>query len=173
MKTHSLTALATILALAAGPVLAETETFSGLDVKVDLSDYQNSNALVYWPDLEHDLMLAIMEHSNIDKEADVPKISVTVNNVAVDGDTVLPDSGEFNQLTGTVQVFRGNGAMSVGASSQSSPDDLLRNYFIKVTAVTGDVAVPDGWVLVPPSQDKFYTAMVDAFAMEVVDRYDN
>ena len=172
MKTHTLAAICTTLALSATPVWAEQPTFSGIEVNVDLSDYANSNALEYWPDLERDLTAAIVAHSKVDDEAEAPKIEVTVNSVAVDGDTYLPDSGEFNQLSGTIEVMRGGGENPAGTSAEASANDLLRNYFVKVTAVSGDAVVPDGWVVIPPSQDDFYNAMVEAFAMEVVENFE-
>lgn len=173
MKTHTLTALCTVLALTAAPSFAKEEAFSGLDVKVELSDYQNSNALEYWPDLEKDLTMAIMDQVNTDPEAEAPKIEVTLQNVAVDGDSYLPDSGEFNQLSGTVEVFRGNDDVPIGQSAQASPNDLVRNFVVNVTAVTGDADVPVDWVVINPSQDDFYDAMVTAFATQVIERYDD
>jgi hypothetical protein len=169
MKFLWTTALCTGLALAAaGPLAALDMTLSGVDVKADLSAYEDNNVLKFWPTLEDDITTAIASKVTIDDGADAPRISVTINKVAIDGDTVLPESGEFNQLEGTVTTHDGKNAGS--ASEGQDADALTGSYALKMTAISGDQEVPEGWIAVAPSQDDFYDALIDAYATSIVER---
>jgi hypothetical protein len=175
MKRLLTTALFTGMTLASvGPVLAMEKTLSGLDVKVDLSAYADNNVLKYWPTLEADLATAIASKVTLNDTADAPRIAVEINKVAIDGDTILPDTGEFNQLEGTVSTFEGlNDAVATNADSLENPDEQIGSYALQMTAVTGDTPAPEGWVTIEPSQDDFYMALVDAYATTVVERLDD
>ena len=175
MKRLLTTALFTGMTLASvGPVLAMDKTLSGLDVKVDLSAYADNNVLKYWPTLEADLATAIASKVTLNDTADAPRIAVEINKVAIDGDTILPDTGEFNQLEGTVSTFEGlNDAVATNADSLENPDEQIGSYALQMTAVTGDAPAPEGWVTIEPSQDDFYAALVDAYATTVVERLDD
>ncbi|MFX0544212.1 hypothetical protein ACEWPL_001530 [Roseovarius sp. S1116L3] len=171
MKLLWTTAICTGLALGAGPLAAMEKTLSGVEVIVDLSAFDDSNALNYWPTLEDDLERAIAEQVNLDDGADAPRISVEINKVAIDGDTVLPDSGEFNQIEGTVTTRAGiNETTSTSSEAAETPDAVIGSYPLQMTAVTGDKSAPEGWIVISPSQGDFYNALIGAYAMSVVER---
>ncbi|MGX0978252.1 hypothetical protein ACSSVY_003992 [Roseovarius sp. MBR-51] len=174
MKLLLSTALCTGMTLAAvGPVMAMDKTLSAVDVKVDLSAYEDSNVLKYWPTLEADLATAIASKVTVEDSADAPRVVVEINKVAIDGSTLLPDTGEFNQLEGTISTFEGiNDAVSVSADSLENPDEQIGSYALQMSAVSGDAPAPEGWVTIEPSQDDFYNALVDAYAATVVERLD-
>ncbi|NNK17323.1 MAG: hypothetical protein HKP51_10525, partial [Sulfitobacter sp.] len=86
-----------------------------------------------------------------------PTVRIDIRKIALNGDTVLPGSMEFNELEGVVS-FQTN----TGEGGQSFP--------VKVVAVMDDSAIPVGYDAVPPSLDDFYKAMVDGFAMKVAER---
>jgi hypothetical protein len=171
MKLLWTTAICTGLALSAGTLSAQEKTLSGVEVHADLSAYEDANVLSFWPTLEDDMNKAIASKVIVDDNADAPRISVEINKVAIDGDTVLPDSGEFNQIEGTVTTHAGVNAQSTSsAEAADSPDDVIGSYPLHMTAISGDREVPEGWIVVPPSQDDFYNALIDAYAESVVER---
>jgi hypothetical protein len=171
MKATWALAICTGLALGAGPVAAKDKTVSGVDVIVNLSGIENSNALKFWPTLEDDMGKAIVSKVNVDDDAAASRISVEINKVAIDGDTVLPDSGEFNQIEGTVTTRAGlNESLSTSSEAADSPDAVIGSYPLDMTAVSGDKTAPEGWIVIPPSQGDFYNALVDAYATAVVER---
>jgi len=170
MKLLWTAALCTGLALAtAGPLFALERTLSGLEIKADLSAYSKNNVLKYWPTLEADIATAIASKLTVDDAADAPRITVEINKVAIDGDTYLPDSGEFNQLEGTVTTHEGNNNVDAVSKGQSQ-DALIGSYALRMSAVSGAREVPKGWVTVAPSQKDFYKALIDAYATAVVER---
>ncbi|MEB8386759.1 hypothetical protein OO012_05915 [Rhodobacteraceae bacterium KMM 6894] len=174
MKLLWTTAICTGLALGAGPLAAMEKTVSGVEVIVNLSAFEDSNALDYWPKLEDDLEQAIAGQVDLDDGADAPRITVEINKIAIDGDTVLPDSGEFNQMEGTVTTRAGlNQIVTSSAEAAATPDAVIGSYPLQMTAVTGDKTAPEGWIVIAPSQDDFYNALLGAYAMSVVERIDD
>ncbi|MCZ0810830.1 MAG: hypothetical protein ACQEVT_06415 [Pseudomonadota bacterium] len=170
MKLFKITALCSAFALAAASPLAALEkTLSGVEVTSDLSSYEENNVLKFWPTLEEDIATAIASKLNIDDKADAPRISVEINKVAIDGDTVLPDSGEFNQLEGTVTTHQGGNA-GAASSEGEAQDAQSGSYALRMTAISGEQKAPDDWITVAPSQDDFYNALVDAYATTIVER---
>tara|TARA_R100000935_G_C2821308_1_gene159928 strand:+ start:797 stop:1318 length:522 start_codon:yes stop_codon:yes gene_type:complete len=170
MKLLHTTALCCVFALAAaGPLAAAGKTLSGVAVSSDLSAYEDNNVLKYWPTLEEDIATAIASKLTVDDSADAPRISVEINKVAIDGDTKLPDSGEFNQLEGTVTTHEGNNNVNSVSKGQTR-DALIGSYALRMTAISGERVVPDDWVLVAPSQEDFYNALINAYATTIVER---
>jgi len=131
--------------------------------------FSDSNVLKFWPTLEQDITTAISSQVTVDDGADAPRISVEINKVAIDGDTVLPDSGEFNQLEGTITTYEGNNNV-LSVSQGQARDALIGSYALRVSAVSGDRVMPKGWVTVAPSQEAFYNALIKAYATEIVER---
>jgi hypothetical protein len=170
MNLLKTTALCSILALAAaGPLAASEKTLSGLEVTSNLTAYADNNVLKFWPSLDEDLATAIASKLTIDDKANAPRISVEINKVSIDGDTVLPDSGEFNTLEGTVTTHAGKN--NAGSNTRAGTADALTgSYALRMTAVSGERKVPDDWVVVAPSQDDFYNALIDAYATAIVER---
>lgn len=170
MKLLWTTAICTGLALTfAGPLVAMEKTVSGVEVKADLSAYEDNNVLKYWPTLEEDITTAIASKLTVDDAADAPRISVEINKVSIDGSTVLPDSGEFNQLEGTITTHAGINSVAERAKG-STTDKMIGSYPLQMTAVTGTTNVPEGWVTIEPSQEDFYNALINAYAMAIVER---
>lgn len=170
MKLLQTTALFTGMALiAAGPLAAMDKTLSGLEVKADLSAYEDNNVLKFWPTLEEDITTAIASQVTVNDRADAPRISVEINKVAIDGDTSLPDSGEFNQLEGTVTTHEGNNNVDSVSKGQTQ-DALIGSYALRMSVVSGERELPRGWVSVAPSQDDFYNALINAYATAIVER---
>lgn len=170
MTLFKITALCSVFALsAAGPLAALEKTLSGVEVKSDLSSYEDNNVLKFWPSMDEDLATAISSKLNIDEKADAPRISVEINKVSIDGDTVLPDSGEFNTLEGTVTTHEG-GNETASTSQDETEDAIIGSYPLRMTAISGEHDLPDDWVTVAPSQDDFYNALIDAYATSIVER---
>ena len=152
------------------PLAAEEKTLSDVEVKTDLSAFENSNALEFWPTLSEDIGEAIASQLTIDDQSGEPRIVVAINKVAINGETTLPDTGEFNQLEGTITTFPAKGAANTETGDSSS---ATGSYALKVSATSGEVDVPENWIVIPPSQDDFYEALTNAYAMEVVERIED
>lgn len=168
MKLLQTTAIVLGATLAA-PAAHAAPMVSDVEVRTDLSDYANSNALDYWPDLAEDLGRAIVERVELTSDAKDPSITVEVSKIAVDDNPVLAETGMFNQLVGVVQVYPGDSELTDG-KNQRGTDEPIQNYPLLMHARTGDPI--EGWVTVPPSQDDFYTAMINAYASEIVKNLD-
>ena len=158
------------LTAVAAPLAAEEKTLSDVEVKTDLSAFENSNALEFWPTLSEDIGEAIASELTIDDQSGEPRIVVAINKVAINGETTLPDTGEFNQLEGTVTTFPAKGAANTETGDSSSASG---SYALKVSATSGEVDVPENWIVIPPSQGDFYEALTNAYAMEVVERIED
>lgn len=170
MKFMQTTALALSMSFAGYAAMADMPTVSAVEVEADLSAYENSNALDFWPTLDDDLGKAIADKLNFD-DATAPRLEVQLTKVAIDGDTVLPDSGEFNHLEGIIAVHSG---LDSGNTTEGKADpEVLQSFPLTVVAKTGEgMELPEGWYLIPPSQEDFYQAMVAAYAEKVVERLD-
>ncbi|WP_320178677.1 hypothetical protein [Roseovarius pacificus] len=158
------------LTAVAAPLAAEEKTLSDVEVKTDLSAFENSNALEFWPTLSEDIGEAIASQLTIDDQSGEPRIVVAINKVAINGETTLPDTGEFNQLEGTITTFPAKGAANTETGDSSS---ATGSYALKVSATSGEVDVPENWIVIPPSQDDFYEALTNAYAKEVVERIED
>ncbi|MBU3261530.1 hypothetical protein KPG71_16015 [Roseovarius sp. PS-C2] len=158
------------LTAVAAPLAAEEKTLSDVEVKTDLSAFENSNALEFWPTLSEDIGEAIASELTIDDQSGEPRIVVAINKVAINGETTLPDTGEFNQLEGTITTFPAKGAANTETGDSSS---ATGSYALKVSATSGEVDVPENWIVIPPSQGDFYEALTNAYAMEVVERIED
>lgn len=168
-KFLSLTLSAGLAIATAGPLLALDKTVSSVEVTSNLNAYQNNNVLKFWPTLDLDLEQAIASKLNVNERLDVPGISVEINKVTIDGDTVLPDSGEFNQLEGVVTTNESRNKGSAGTHTENW-EEKIGSYSLRLTANSAEREIPDGWVGVAASQDDFYTSLIDGYADAVVER---
>ena len=169
MKLMQSTALVVASVAATTAWAAQDVSLYDVEVRAELSDFSDSNALKYWPNLEADLQRAIVDRVELSGAAEDPRIEVEISKISVDGDTFLPDSGEFNELEGVVKFYEGDSAVSVqgkATSDQNLPDS---SYPLRLSARSPEGNPPEGWVMVPPSQDDFYNVMVEAFADEIVE----
>ena len=81
-----------------------------------------------------------------------PQIKIDIRKIALNGSTMLPDSKEFNQLEGVVDVTSPNG------------DNAGLSFPVMISAYAGDEIAAEGYVNVQPSEAEFYVAMVSTFA---------
>lgn len=166
MKLFKTAAVCAALSLASWPAAAEP-TVSMIEVQADLGAYENSNAMEYWPSLEADIALEIAKLVAVDETAEAPRMRVELNKVAVNGETFLPDGGEFNELEGTIVLLDSlNETTNTNVDGTSGTAE--RSFPLAVSAVTADVVVPEGVIVIPPSQDEFYRVLVEGFAAEAV-----
>lgn len=171
MKYFRTAALCSVLAFAAWPATAEDKSLSHIDVKVDLSAYADSNAMEYWPSLQADIAQEIAARVTLDDTSDAPRVRVEINKVAINGETYLPEGGEFNQLEGTVQVLE---SLNEGSNTAVDEDTgkSLQSFPLVVSALSSDTPAPEGVIVLPPSKDDFYNALVTGYAAETVKHID-
>ncbi|RKF14867.1 hypothetical protein D6850_08325 [Roseovarius spongiae] len=165
------TILGGAIALAGGVAAADPLAVSDVEVRTDLTDFENSNALDYWPELAADLGAAITERVNLTGKAEHPSITVEVTEIAVDGSTILPESGEFNQLVGVVIGEPGESTIEKPEKASDQPQPFV-NVPVILHATEGEATGGPDVIVIPPSQDDFYHAMLDAFADIVVEKVD-
>ncbi len=135
---------------------ADLQDVSEITVKASYDAAEGSNAQALYPEIASDIQLAIADMVPLSNNAADPIIRVDIRKVALNGDTMLPDSAEFNQLEGIVAIDR-----SSGSGGQT--------FTVKIHATMDETAVPDGFVAIAPSLDDFYKAMVQGFALNVAE----
>lgn len=151
MKLASAGAMSIALMTAAH---AEDLKVSELDVKADFAA-ADSNALGFYPELASDLKAQMIEDMSGMLGESPFRVEVNIHEVSLDGDTFLPDDGEFNKLSGTVNVFK---------QGELPP---IEKFNVELDAYSGDAAMaPAGAFVLPPDREDFYNALVEAFALE-------
>lgn len=158
MKKLTLATTVSVMALTGAALAADVDGVSEIRVSTSYDAAQDSNAAEYFPEIATDVQVAIAKLIPSSDNAADPIIRVDLRKVALDGDTMLPDSKEFNQLEGVVAIDT-----NTGEGGQS--------FKVNILAVTDLAAVPEGYVGISPSMDDFYTAMVDGFALNVAQQY--
>jgi hypothetical protein len=149
--------IAAVLMLA--PALAFAQEvpvpISEVDVTVEIEAI-DSNALDRWPEIAPDLTAAIMAAASPYIMEDRRSVAVVLNEVSNGGTTVLGDSGEFNRLGGWVYVRENPG------------DPPILSEEIELEAET---FVPGGTsqLYVIPGRPEFYNALVNVFALRVIE----
>ena len=156
-KKITLAAAVSMLALTSMTSAKEVPEISEIDVSASYDAAQDTNARDMFPEITSDIQLALASLVPLSDNAADPTVRIDIRKIALNGDTVLPDSMEFNELEGVVS-FQTN----TGEGGQSFP--------VNIIAVMDDSAVPAGYDAVPPSLDDFYKAMVDGFALKVAER---
>ncbi|WP_120505029.1 hypothetical protein [Sulfitobacter mediterraneus] len=156
IKSFTFAASVSLLALTSATA-AELPKVSEISVDASYDAAQDSNAAALYPELQTDINKAVAEMVPISDDAADPTIRIDIRKIALDGDTYLPDSAEFNQIEGVVAIEGRDG--SVG--------DVT--FPVNIVAATADTAAPEGYFLVPPSTEDFYTAMVYGFAKTVAE----
>lgn len=149
------TAMGTVL-LATPMSAQELQDVSEINVTASYEAAEDTNAQALFPEITSDLQLAIAKLVPQSDNAADPVIRVDLRKVALNGDTILPESAEFNQLEGIVAIDKSN-----GAGGQTFP--------VKIYAKMSDEPAPEGYVVLSPSLDDFYVAMIDAFAQSVAE----
>ncbi len=151
------------------PALASPDVWSDIEVKADLSAFDSSNALEYWPSLETDLSTALAELVEIKQGSEAPELRVVITKVAIDGSVELSDTGAFNEIEGNIVII-GDGEPTSDHNEVASTNVPEQSFSLRVYAQLEEGQVPpEGYILVPPSKDDLYETLVDAYAKEVVD----
>lgn len=153
VKNTAAAATVSLGALMASSALAG-QGISDIDVQAGIAAPQGSNALDYYPTIAEDLEREILERVAVSDDPTGPKIKVQIRSVSLDGDTILPDTAEFNELEGYVSY--NGGSRDLGE-------------VIKLSAHTDNTVAGPGVVTIPPSQEDFYDAMLTAFADRVIE----
>ncbi len=146
---------ATAIALLPFGVFAASP-ISEVSVKADLTENVDANAMQYYPQIEEDVMRMIAERIEITGNTGEPKIKVDIKSVMLDGDSILPDSAEFNEMVGTINYTDNNGEIN----NETFP--------FNIKAMTAEVP-EDGVTYVAPGRDDFYEAMLEVLVAKVVD----
>ena len=145
------TAVALGLSLAA-PARAEDATVKDVSVNIDIDAATGANALTYYPEMADDLKRFIVAELPVSDDPNGYTVQVDVQSVTLNGDTMLPDSREFNRIEGVALVT----SPLTNAAPQSIP--------VQLAAETADSLVPEGYIAVKPDTEDFYIAMLAAFA---------
>jgi hypothetical protein len=158
IKKLTLAASASALAFAAAAATPDMPRASDIDVTASYDAAEGSNAEALFPGIGEDVRLAIAELVPQSGDGADPIIRVDIRKIALNGDTILPESREFNELEGVVSI-----ETESGKGGQA--------FNVNVTAARADGIAPEGYILLPPSTGDFYQAMVDGFARNVADRF--
>ncbi|MEX3315593.1 hypothetical protein [Sulfitobacter sp. PS-8MA] len=161
IKTFALAAGVSTFALTGAAFADEELRISAIDVESSVAASAESNGLQFYPDLEEDLRSEVAERVPLSSDGADPQIKIDIRKIALNGATMLPETMEFNQLEGVVDITSPTGA----TAGYSFP--------VKVTAASGDGIVPEGYVTVAPSDSEFYVALVSTFADVVVEGLQN
>lgn len=137
------------------PLAAEEATFKDVTVDIAIDAATGANALTYYPEIEADLERHIIAQLPVSDDPNGYSVNVTLHSMSLDGDTILPDSREFNRLEGVALVT----SPLTNATPHSIP--------IRISAETEKTALPEGFVVIAPSTDDFYDAMLAGFAHSV------
>jgi hypothetical protein len=149
--------LAVILALAPMCAAAQETPSPISDVKVSVElEAVDANALDRWPSIGNDLSEAILAAAGPYLSEDGRSVAVVLNEVSLGGTDVLGEEGEFNRLGGWVYV-----------RDDPAEPPILSEEIVLVA----DTYVPGGTSLihVVPGRPEFYNALVNVFAIRVVE----
>lgn len=144
-------ALAAGLSMGAAPVLADAHGMvRDINVAVNIDAATGANALSYYPDIAADLTRMLADELPVSGAADGYTVNVTVDSMTLDGDTALPDTREFNTMSGSAAIT-GPGA-----------DGPTQSFDIDLTAETAMDRGPEATD--KPDVEDFYIAMLAGFA---------
>ncbi len=151
-------AVAAALAMTTPLMLSAADaTVKEITVTAGPATAEGMNAMTYYPEMEADLQQAIAERVPLSDEPNGYVVQVSLDKVALNGETMLPESREFNTMQGTILI--------------TSPltDTAPRSYPVNLQAESAGPA-PEGFVTINPGPDEFYVAMIVAFADVVAER---
>lgn len=138
---------------------AEHQLISEADVVVEFDDI-NANALTYWPDIERDLEAKLAEKIEPFFSGEGYEITVSLSEVSVDGSALLGNDGEFNTLKGWVYI------------REKGDPTPVESVGLSLQAKTGEVD-PSADIVIAPSQNAFYDALLTRFAERAVEEVQN
>ena len=96
MKKLTLATTVSLMALSGAVAAKEMPLVSEIDVSASYNAAQDTNAQEMFPEITSDIALAIADLVPQSDDGADPIIKVDIRKVALNGDTVLPDSKEFN-----------------------------------------------------------------------------
>ena len=149
----------------AGAIAASTVAFAQntgpnmldeVDVKAELGDVNQANALDYWPTIEDDLENVIRARAGSMVSDDGYDVVVSLREVSLSGSTLLSGEGEFNKLEGYAYFIP-------GGETVAQEQDL-----ISIEAVTAPVPA-DAVAVIVPGKPVYYAAMLEGFASKTME----
>ena len=152
IKKLALAAGVSTIALTSAAQAQDELRISEIAVESSVAAAADSNGLEFYPDLAEDIRAEVAERVALSSDGADPQIRIDLRKIALNGATMLPESKEFNQLEGVVDITSPTG------------ENAGYSFPVKVTAESGDGIVPEGYVTVPPSDQEFYVALVSTFA---------
>lgn len=161
LKKLSLAAGVSLLALTSYANAADLPPISSIDVGTTYAAATDANAAEKFPDITTDLQEAIAERVPTSSDAADSRIKVELRKVSLNGNTMLNDAGEFNELEGVVSIE------AEGSSTGS------RSFPVSIAALSADTQAPEGTYVIQPSTDDFYNVMIGAFADRVAEELGN
>ncbi|GLT09807.1 hypothetical protein ACFQFQ_11085 [Sulfitobacter porphyrae] len=162
LKKLGLAAGVSLLALTSYANAADLPPISSIDVGTTYAAATDANAAEKFPDITTDLQEAIAKRVPTSSDAADSRIRVELRKVSLNGNTMLNDAGEFNELEGVVSIESDDGS-STGS----------RSFPVSIAALSADTQAPEGTVLIQPSTDDFYNVMIGAFADRVAEELGN
>ena len=155
VKVNKLIVFATSVAISAATLShAQDAEFSEIDVSIQLGD-ADANALQFWPTIEPDMEAIMRQRISTMYNPNGLVVTVSLNEVSLDGTKILADDGTFNTLRG-VAIIRENAEGPVVAVEEFG-----------LRAQPWEVSVSDDMFLLSDKAD-FYNAMLNNFADEMV-----
>ena len=134
---------------------AEVPRISDISVETSYSAAQDTNAAQAFPQITEDLRTAIAARVPMSDDGGDPRISVDIRRISLNGNTMIPETGEFNEIQGVVSI----------SSQDRSIGDV--SFQVNVAALPADVSAPEGFILIPPSTGEYYSVMINGFADRV------
>ncbi len=147
---------AAVLALATGLAFASEPKISAVEVEVELSDMDETNALEYWPEIEADLTAKILDAARPMLDDDGYEVEVKLKEVSLSGSKVLSGEGEFNRMAGWVYVRK--------------QGELVPEKSVEITldAETGALG-GNSDIAIIPGKPMFYAALINSLARRTVE----
>ncbi len=146
--------LMTTAAIAMGlPLQALADEIAVHDVSVEagIEAVEDREALEKWPELVTDLEAAVTA-AFVDMSAeDGYDLKVVLDGIGLDGAAAMGDAEMFSALEGSISVLTQEG-------------EILGNVPVSVEASVLEVTSADGGLVVAPSTEQVYEAMVAGFA---------
>lgn len=146
-----------LIALTGAAHAEDMPSVSEIDVSTSYEAAEDTNAQAVFPEISDDLRAEIAKRIPTSSDAGDPRIDVEVRKIALNGNMMIPETGEFNQLEGVVYI----------ASDDADVDS--RSFPVRISALPGEQTAPEGVTLIQPTTGDYYTVMISAFADRVAE----
>lgn len=156
VKLNKLIVFVSSIALATASIThAQDAEFSEVDVTIQLEDASASNALQLWPTIEPDMEAIMRQRISTIYNPNGLLVTVSVNEISLDGTKILSDDGAFNTLRGVAIIREKNGGPVVAVEE------------FGLRAQPWELSINDDMFALSDKAD-FYNAMLNNFADEMV-----